>query len=71
VRFSARGVQKKTFGKNPCQTLFTKTLRGGRGGGEGGGGFFPAFFPLRFLSRFFAVSLHEELKNTIKIGFQK
>jgi hypothetical protein len=63
VRFSTRGVQKhhlKLLGGSPCQKLFTKKNEGKK--------LFSGHLFLRFfLSRFFAVSLHDELKNTIKM----
>jgi hypothetical protein len=43
-----------------CQKLFVKKLRGKIN---------PVIFFLRFFIAFLAVSLHEELKNTIKIHF--
>jgi hypothetical protein len=53
----------KLFEKNPCQKLFTKTLREKK---------ILSFFFLRFLFiAFLAVSLHEKLKNTIQILVKK
>jgi hypothetical protein len=62
VRFSTRGVQKhqNLFLENPCQKLFAKKkLRKIP--------LFPVVFPFDFFNRVFGLSLHEELKNTIKI----
>jgi hypothetical protein len=59
VRFSTRGVQKhhkKRFGESPS---FGRKVERKKN---------PVVFTLRFvLIAFLAVSLHEELKNTIKI----
>jgi hypothetical protein len=64
VRFSTRGVQKhhkKLFGENLCQKLLAEKV-------EKKKTFFLSSFPIDiFFIAFLAVSLHEELKNTIKI----
>jgi hypothetical protein len=60
--FLARGVQKhhKAFLESPCQKLFTTKRRGKKH-------LFSVVFPLDFSLRLFAVSLHEDFKNAIKI----
>jgi hypothetical protein len=64
VRFSTRGVQKhhkKCFGGSPCQKLLAEKVEGDKKT------FFLSSFPFDFFIAFLAVSLHEELKNIIKI----
>jgi hypothetical protein len=65
VRFSVRGFQKhdKTFWKKSMPKTFYKKV-------EEESIFF-CHLPLRLFIAFMAVSLHEELKNTIQLLFKQ